>query len=276
MAIVFKEASAIVTGGASGIGQSIARALAARGARVVVADINGPAAEVEAAALRAQGHDAFAETVDVTDATAVERMVANTEARWGRIDFYFNNAGIAYIGELLDMGNDAWQRTIDVNLWGVAHGIRSVYPRMVKQGSGCIVNTASVAGLAPSPGFTIYAATKHAVVGLSRSLRVEAKQYGVQVNVLCPGFIRTPLISNAKYSGMDGVVAANDIQKKAPFAEPDLVATDLMKGIERNKAVIVTPASARVAMLILRLAPFTSDLFAGKLMQVLRGYRVKG
>lgn len=245
MSIIFSGASAIVTGGASGIGQSIVRILAARGVHVIVADINIDAAEAEASVLRAKGHEAVAEYVDVTDASSVERMVAGTEQRWVQVDFLFNNAGIIYIGELLDMGDDAWKRTIDVNLWGVVNGVRAIYPRMAKRGSGCIVNTASISGLAPSPGFTIYSASKHAVVGLSQSLRAEAKKYGVQVNVLCPGFVRTPMVTNANFTGMDGAAAAINVQKRTPFGGPDQVATDLIKGIERDKPVIVTPAIAQ-------------------------------
>ncbi len=275
MGIRFKGASAIVTGGASGIGQSIVRALAARGARVVVADIDSGGAEAEASALRAKGYEAIAEAVDVTDAVAVESMVAGVERRRGQIDFLFNNAGIIYIGDLLDMDDDAWKRTLDVNLWGVVNGVRAAYPRMAKQGSGCIVNTASVAGLSPAPGFTIYAASKHAVVGLSQSLRAEARKYGVQVNVLCPGFIRTPMVTNANFAAMNGASAAADVQKRIYFAEPDQVAADLMRGIERDTAVIVTPAIARLAISILRYAPFAGEFFAGKFMEVIREFRIK-
>jgi len=273
MTIVFKGAAAIVTGGASGIGKSIARALAAREARVIIADIDGEGAEAEAAALRAKGCEAAAKTVDVTDAAAVERLVADVEKRWGRLDFLFNNAGIMYVGELLDMGDDAWQRLIDVNLWGVANGVRAAYPRMARQGSGCIVNTGSIAGLGPAPGFAIYAATKHAVVGLSQSLRAEARQYGVQVNVLCPGFVNTPMVRNASFAGMDGAAAAAAMRKRGAFAEPDQVAADLMKGIERDTPVIVTPATARLAMAILRYAPVTGELFAGRFMAAIRSFR---
>jgi NAD(P)-dependent dehydrogenase (short-subunit alcohol dehydrogenase family) len=273
MGIVFKGAAAIVTGGASGIGQSIVRALAAREARVIIADIDGEGAEAEAAALRAKGCEAAAKTVDVTDAAAVERLVADVEKRWGRLDFLFNNAGIMYVGELRDMGDDAWQRLIDVNLWGVANGVRAAYPRMARQGSGCIVNTGSIAGLGPAPGFAIYAATKHAVVGLSQSLRAEARQYGVQVNVLCPGFVNTPMVRNASFAGMDGAAAAAAMRKHGAFAEPNQVAADLMKGIERDTPVIVTPATARLAMAILRYAPFTGELFAGRFMAAIRAFR---
>jgi NAD(P)-dependent dehydrogenase (short-subunit alcohol dehydrogenase family) len=194
MTVQFKGASAIVTGGASGIGRSIVHALVTRGAHVVIADIDVGAAESEASLLRSKGYEVTSNLVDVADLDSVIRLVSDVKSRWGHIDFMFNNAGVIYVGELKDMTDEAWKRTIDVNLWGVINGVRAAYPLMVDRGSGCIVNTASIAGLAPSPGFAIYSTSKHAVVGLSQALRAEAKKYGVQVNVLCPGVVNTPMV----------------------------------------------------------------------------------
>jgi NAD(P)-dependent dehydrogenase (short-subunit alcohol dehydrogenase family) len=221
MAVQFRGASAIVTGGASGIGRSIVHALVTRGVRVVIADIDANGAEAEASALRAQGHEVTWQAVNVADFDGVNRLVDDVESRWGQVDFLFNNAGVVYIGDLLDMPHEAWKRTMDVNLWGVINGVRAAYPRMVRRGSGCIVNTASIAGLSPSPGFAIYSTSKHAVVGLSQALRGEAKKYGVQVNVLCPGVVSTPMVTNAHFSGIDGSGATAELRDRTPFAEPD-------------------------------------------------------
>ena len=194
-------------------------------------------------------------------------------SRWGQVDFLFNNAGVVYIGDLLDMPHEAWKRTMDVNLWGVINGVRAAYPRMVRRGSGCIVNTASIAGLSPSPGFAIYSTSKHAVVGLSQALRGEAKKYGVQVNVLCPGVVSTPMVTNAHFSGIDGSGATAELRDRTPFAEPDRVAADLMNGVTRDKAVIVSPSSARFAMTVFRYFPFAGELFAAKFIERIRAYR---
>ena len=128
-----------------------------------------------------------AERVDVTDAVAVQRLVDGTVAREGRLDLLFNNAGIAVFADARDTSLEDWNRLIDVNLRGVVHGVAAAYPLMVRQGSGHIVNTASAAGLLPSPANIAYAATKHAVVGLSLTLRAEAVHHGVGVSVICPG-----------------------------------------------------------------------------------------
>jgi len=273
MSIQFKGASAIVTGGASGIGLAIATALAERGARVVVADLHLDRAETVAADLRQRGFKAMAAAVDVTDRASFEALAVQTEMQFGRIDFLFNNAGVLYIGDWLDMDEAACRHMIDVNLWGVLHGIRSVYPRMVQQRSGCIVNTASITGLAPAPGFSVYVATKHAVVGLSRSLRGEARQHGVQVNALCPGFVRTPMMMDGNFVAVNAQAALQELMKVSSFATPEQVVRDMMRGIERNQALIVTTRFSRMAMTLVRLFPFLAGPITDRLIQTLRSHR---
>src|SRR5207248_6593438 len=117
-----------------------------------------------------------------------------TRNRHGRLDLMVNNAGIGIGGETRELLLAHWDRIIDVNLRGVVHGVHAAYPVMIEQGSGHIVNTASLAGLLPSPGATPYAMTKHAVVGLSLSLRGEAAAYGVRVTAVCPGVVETPIL----------------------------------------------------------------------------------
>jgi NAD(P)-dependent dehydrogenase (short-subunit alcohol dehydrogenase family) len=192
----FADKAAIVTGGASGIGRALGQELARRGARVVLADINGQSAQAAADAMTTAGGRARAAALDVRDADAVQRLVTETAATDGRLDYMFNNAGIALAGKTRDMTLADWNRLIDVNLRGVVHGVVAAYPVMIAQGFGHIVNTASAAGITPTPGLTGYATTKHAVVGLSTSLRGEAARHGVRVSVLCPGLIDTPIKDN--------------------------------------------------------------------------------
>jgi len=157
---------AIVTGAASGIGQALAGALVARGDTVVVADVDKDGAERTAGDLSERGPGAAtAAMVDVRDAAAVQALVDQTRDRHGRLDLMVNNAGIAVGGETRELLLAHWDRVIDVNLRGVVHGVHAAYPVMVEQGWGHIVNTASLAGLLPSPGATPYAMTKHGVVG---------------------------------------------------------------------------------------------------------------
>jgi NAD(P)-dependent dehydrogenase (short-subunit alcohol dehydrogenase family) len=245
----FADKVAIVTGGASGIGRALGAELVGRGARVVLADVDGGGAEQAARAMSAAG----AATLDVTDAAAVERVVNETAERHGRIDYMFNNAGIATLGNARHMTLDDWNRLIEVNIRGVVHGVAAAYPRMIRQGFGHIVNTASVAGLVPTPGGAGYALTKHAVVGLSVSLREEAAALGVKVSVVCPGFIDTPLKDTARLLGAEKEVVLASLPVKLYPAEA--CARDALRGVERNRAVIVVTAPAKIGWLFYRLAP---------------------
>ena len=195
----FHDAVAIITGGASGIGRALAEELVSRGAHVVLADLQIDLAQEVAANIRAQGGKADAVEVNVTDASAVNALVQNTVERAGRLDYMFNNAGVAVAGEARDHSLDDWNYILDINLRGVIHGVQAAYPVMIAQGFGHIVNTASVAGLFPTAFMIGYSATKHAVVGLSTSLRIEAAYDGVRVSVVCPGLIRTPIMDGGKY-----------------------------------------------------------------------------
>ena len=200
---IFDRASAIVTGGASGIGRGLAEDLAKRGCEVVLADRQIGLAEEVATKICASGGKATAVEVDVTDYMAVEQLVQETVVLTGRLDYIFNNAGIGIGGNVNHFGIEDWIQMMDVNLRGVINGVQAAHKVMMAQGFGHMVNTASLAGLTPSPGNVAYATTKHAVVGLSISLRAEAAQLGVRVSVLCPGFVRTTILEGGvKYGKM--------------------------------------------------------------------------
>ncbi len=244
---------AIVTGGASGIGAALVRALSARGAVAVIADVDEAAADEVA---RQTGAGAAA--VDVTDASSVSELVDWVVAEHGRLDLMFNNAGIAVGGMVDELTLDHWDRVIDVNVRGVVHGVHAAYPVMLRQGSGHIVNTASLAGLVPGPGLAPYAAAKHAVVGMSLSLRAEAAGRGVRVSAVCPGFVDTPLLGRVNpglpqtETGANAAALARTLGK---LYQADPLAADILRGIVRNKALIVAPGSARIAWRMTRYAP---------------------
>lgn len=253
--------TAVVTGGASGIGAAIARALVARGDSVVVADVDGAGAAAVAAELDrlGPGH-ARAEALDVRDAEAVRSVVEGAHRREGRLDLLFNNAGIGIGGAVEDLGLSHWDRAVDVNLRGVVHGVVAAYPLMLRQGHGHIVNTASLAGLVPGPLITPYAMTKHAVVGLSLSLRAEAAAHGVRVSVLCPGVVGTPILDRGNPTDLPEVrrVDAREYLTRvggAPYP-PDALAADLLRAVDRDRAVVVVPRRARVAWRMQRAAPW--------------------
>jgi len=252
----------IVTGGASGIGRSLAAKLTARGDTVVVADLNAEGAAETADRLTAQGPGkAFPAALDVTDADAVRELYRQVARDHGRLDLVFNNAGIAVAGLVEELTLDHWNRAIDINLKGVVHGSDAAYRIMLEQGSGHIVNTASLAGLFPMPMGAPYTATKHAVVGLSLALRAEAATRGIKVSAVCPGFVDTALLKSVNAGlpethmsskpSADGEAPAEEKR----FYSPDAMAADILKGVARNRALIVAPASSRIAWRLMRISP---------------------
>ncbi|MFN2297840.1 MAG: SDR family NAD(P)-dependent oxidoreductase [Anaerolineales bacterium] len=260
----FTEKIAIVTGGASGIGRALCEALAENGAKVVVADINRDGAEKTAAAIMEANGQAQARKVDVTKMKDVQKVVDETAAEHGRLDFLFNNAGVTLCGEVRDLTLDHWQRMIDVNLWGVIHGVQAAYPLMVKQGSGHIVNVASLDGLTPMPMAAPYTAAKHAIVGLSTVLRLEAEELGVKVSVACPGAVKTGVLDAAEFIGVQREGAIGEI---AAFnlMDADVCARAILRGVARNEQIILDGAvHNRIFWWMYRVSP---SLYS-KLMQV--------
>ncbi len=253
----WKNKTAIVTGGGSGIGKALALAMAQRGARIVVADINEESAYHVAAEC---GQLSVGRAVDVRDAAAVQLVIDETVRLYGRIDFLFNNAGLGVAGETDEIPLAAWNRLIDVNVRGVIHGVLAAYPHMLRQRSGHIVNTASLAGLGAAPLLTPYCATKHAVVGLSTSLNIEARARGVRVSVICPAAVETPLLDSTRIEGLPAPKWVPNMRRflerlSGPPYPADKLATEVLAAIERNKAVIVIPARARIVWLTARLFP---------------------
>lgn len=246
--------TAFVTGGASGIGRALTVELLASGAKVTIADIAGAA---EAA--KTLGCEGVA--LDVTDAAAVARAVRAFASTHGRLDYIFNNAGVAIVGETKAMSGADWRRVLDVNVNGVVHGVHAAYPIMIQQGTGHIVNTASAAGLLPIPGAVAYATSKHAVVGLSTSLRSEARSYGVKVSVLCPSFVRTAIADNVKLLGNIDRRAALSVVDRVGWMSPEALARAALRGVARNEAVIVAPGYARLLVGAVRRYPTVGDLF---------------
>jgi NAD(P)-dependent dehydrogenase (short-subunit alcohol dehydrogenase family) len=249
---IFANKVAIITGGASGIGRALGAALVQRGARVVLADVNSDGAQAAARALAPSGA-ATSATVDVTDAASVERVVNETASVHGRLDYLFNNAGIAIMGDTRHMTLTDWTRLVDVNLRGVIHGVSAAYPLMIRQGFGHIVNTASLAGLVPTPGANGYATTKHAIVGLSLSLRVEAAAYGVRVSAVCPGVIDTPIVDAIRWLNSDRDTVLNSLPIR--LYPVDACARDILRGVARNQPIIVVTPLAKIAWLLYRIAP---------------------
>ncbi len=263
----FAQKVAIVTGGASGIGEALCQEIGRRGAIVVVADINAEGAQ-EVSSTVSMATPAH---LDVSQAGEVQELIDETVSKHGRLDYIFNNAGIGIAGEMRDMDLALWKDIVNVNLWGVIHGTTSAYQVMVKQGFGHIVNTASMAGLVPVPMETAYATTKYGVVGLSLSLRDEARQLGVKVSVVCPGFIRTGIYDSAIVLR----VSREDLIAQIPFRlmGATRAARLILKGVSRNQAVITVPFYARIFWWLYRLHPALLSHLARKITRDVRMLR---
>jgi NAD(P)-dependent dehydrogenase (short-subunit alcohol dehydrogenase family) len=252
---------ALVTGGASGIGRALGTELAARGCTVVLGDRQAHLARDVARGIDQTGGTALAADLDVRDLAAFETLAYDVRARFGRVDFLFNNAGIGVGGEMDGYAPEDWDDVFDVNLRGVANGVQAVYPILIEQRSGHIVNTASIAGLIPSPSAGSYTATKHAVVGLTKALRVEAKRFGVRVSVLCPGVVRTPALTGGRYGRLKLPLSDDEVlrfwERLRPMA-PQLFARRTVDAVLRNRAVIVVPRWWKTFWYLERLSPSLS------------------
>jgi NAD(P)-dependent dehydrogenase (short-subunit alcohol dehydrogenase family) len=248
---------ALLTGAASGIGLALSKELTARGADVWLTDIDTAALERAAAGLgpKANWHE-----LDVRDSSAVRDLAERIAREAGSLDFMFNNAGIIMPGEVHDLDAEHFNRIIDVNIRGVVNGTLAAYPVMVRQRSGHIVNTSSLEGLAPAPLLASYAMTKHAVVGLSTSLRFEAARYGVRVSVICPSAVDTPMLDAGTPSDLQKVPWRPNVRRylkrlNGPPVDPRKIAAEALAGIEKNRALITVPARAGLIALVYRLAP---------------------
>ena len=255
----FRDRIALVTGGARGIGRALGTALAGHHATVVLTDHDEDGLR-EAQATLAAASPKAAERIhlrllDVTDPAAFQAVVAEVTRRWKRIDFLFNNAGVALLGEAQDMTDEAWKRVIDVNFNGVVHGVQAAYPHMVQQGQGHICNVACVAGLGPVPLATAYSATKHAVVGLSTSLRAEAADHGVTVSVVCPGAVATDLFRHSETAGLDPQALHQAMPSERWLISPQRCAEQILRGVARRRAIITVPTHARFTWWFYRLMP---------------------
>ncbi|MDI6795907.1 MAG: SDR family oxidoreductase [Desulfatibacillaceae bacterium] len=255
----FKNATAIVTGGGSGIGRALAMALAKEKARVVITDLVPERVEAVKKELANAGCQAGGFVVDHADSQATELFFQRFSADWGHADILCLNAGIAIAGRIEEMELAQWRRIVDVNLFGVVNMLHFFAPGMIARKDGSILVTASGAGLFALPGLSAYCATKFALVGLCESLRMELGKHNIKVCALCPGVINTQIVS-------DGIVHHSDDSGKsrkgkvADFyrkqgTDPAVVARHALKGLARNQGVIPTPAHVLPGYYLRRLAP---------------------
>jgi NAD(P)-dependent dehydrogenase (short-subunit alcohol dehydrogenase family) len=189
---------ALVTGGASGIGRATALTFAREGAKLIIADVDVDGGQQTVHMIKEYGGDTTFVQVDVTQASDVEAMIATAVETYGRLDCAHNNAGVGGDGmTITDCTEEDWHRIISINLTGVWLCMKYEIPEMLKHGSGAIVNTASIMGLVATGTSPAYMASKHGVVGLTKSAALAYAQSGIRVNAVCPGFIRTPMVEGS-------------------------------------------------------------------------------
>lgn len=231
----FSGSVAIVTGAASGLGLALSRLLHAAGCKVILADIDS-----EALMRQKCGQAAV---VDVSNFTELQHLVQETVRKYGRLDYFFNNAATTILGEVRDLTIDDWNKILSVNLHGVVHGVQAAYPVMIAQKSGHIVNISSLTGITPSIMVIPYSTAKYGIVGLSHSLRMEAKQWGVKVSVACPSLINTPIWTSSQVRASTAKRPLDYLALFTPkpkLIHPEQAAKAILKGVLKNKATIIS------------------------------------
>jgi len=232
----------VLTGAASGIGRATALAFAKQGARLHLVDIDGPGLEPVLAEV---GSTATAHVVDCSQSDAMLRLAADVYDEDGRTDVLINNAGVCCGGPVEKISLEDWRWITAVNYWGVVNGVHAFVPRMIEQGGGHIVNTASMAGLVGLPYVAPYCATKFAVVGLSEALSVELAFHDIHVTVICPGAVRTGVMQNARLAlpgeWRDRLISGLD--KRA--ADPDKIARKILNAVKRRRSFVIIGGEMR-------------------------------
>ena len=216
-----KDKVAIITGGANGIGLAACKKFVAEGAKVIMADFDEQSGNIQVNSMRELGHEITFLKVDVTDRESVDFLVANVLKTYGTIDILINNAGITRDAMLLKMKPSDFQQVLDVNINGVFNCTQAVVPHFIEKSSGKIINTSSVTGVYGNVGQTNYAASKAAVIGMTKSWAKEFGRKGIQVNAVAPGFISTSMIEKIPQPMLEKMASAVSLQR---IGQPEDVA----------------------------------------------------
>jgi NAD(P)-dependent dehydrogenase (short-subunit alcohol dehydrogenase family) len=248
----YQGRSAVITGGASGIGLATAREFAQRGARLMLADINEAALDEAVSTLRDDGVDVHGVVCDTRKLDDVVALADEAFRVFGSVHVVFNNAGIAYAGSIADTSHDNWRFVIDVDLWGPIHGVEAFLPRLIAQSEDShIVFTSSFAGLIPNVGLGPYCVAKYGVVALAETLSREVRANGIGVSVLCPMIVDTPLMTNSERVRSSDYGPASGPQQELPSAatDPEVRAEDVARltadAILANRLYIIPHQASR-------------------------------
>lgn len=260
---------AVVTGAGSGIGRATSLALAAKGARLVLADIDKAGMEQTAQQIAQAGGKASCHVVNVGDAAAMQAFAAEVEALQGRVHIVVNNAGIGILDDFVDSKLEDFRKVVDINLWGVVYGSKFFLPLMLKAGEGHIVNISSLAGIISTPGMVSYGTTKFAVRGFSESLRAELAGRNIGVTSVHPGMIRTNIAKSSKV--VDTALQGRMVEWFERYGRPpSLVANKIVAAIESNKMRVLVTPETYVMDAFKRTAPALAEAFNAQVMNRFR------
>jgi len=253
---------ALITGAASGIGRATALAMAERGARLFLTDINAEGLEGTRRELEARGGEVcLTRPLDISDYEAVKRMAEEIHAGFGSLDILANVAGVALFSQVEDMTHEQWRRVVDVNLWGPYHGIECFVPEMVRAGrGGHVLTVSSTAGIIGLPWHVVYAGTKHALVGSSEVLRYDLRKHGIGVTVVLPGAVNTGLVQTTVINADEDACERGRRLFARHAIAPEKVADLIIKAIEKNKYMVITSLDIKLLFLLKRVCPPVYDL----------------
>ncbi len=249
----FANKTAIVTGATTGIGRALCEELAKAGAVAVVTGLSLAESQSVADRIVATGGLAIALKVDVRHREEIKAAIDIVVAQFGHLDYMFNSAGIAYIGEFDEMDDDMVDTVMTTDAMGPIYGSLYAYRVMKKQGFGHIVSVSSQAGIMPTTTIAVYCAAKHAVVGLATTLRIEAEKFGVRSSVVCPGLVKSEMLTRAVMKGT--TPSGYEKQLGFPPLDANVAARRIMKGVARNAPYIFVPFYARIFWWAQRLSP---------------------
>lgn len=250
---------ALVTGAASGIGKATALAFGRRGADLVICDVDESGLKATESALQGLGRQVLARRVDVSDREAMRSFAEETGAQVGPLDIVMNNAGVGLGASFLDTSLEDWDWILRINLLGVVHGCHFFVPPMVARGTGGhVVNVSSAAGYLPAEALSAYVTTKYGVLGLSEALRLELAAHGIGVTAICPGIIDTPITRSSRLRGRYAAEGRREemieVYRKRGYG-PERVADNVLRAIQRNRAVAPVSPEAWIGWYAKRLSP---------------------
>lgn len=256
----FDQKLALITGAGSGIGRAAALRFGELGARLIISDISKENLQATAELLAEKGVSVEQERVDVSDFDDMAQMAERVHKRHGALDILVNNAGVATAGDLLSTPIEDWHWVLGINLMGVVHGCKLFGARMAEARRGHIVNTASAAGYYAAPDMSAYSASKHAVMGLSESFRIEMAPFNVGVSAICPGVINTNIVASMR---ANGAIAASqgklvDIYRRRNYG-PEGVAEAMVSAVVHNRAVVPVSPEAWALYAAKRFTPGLMD-----------------